>query len=197
MRLSDGTRFDLERKILTFYDSSKPYPHCHTNVHLNEVRVDKLKHLPIGEIVELLSHVDNNYQSPDPLEKSRPKIKTRQAYTQLLHELNWWWSISETNLTFERWLYHTHHNQHYIYYKHDHSKNKSTHVPHTLTRFETDVRAVSRMGSRRSRTRRRHARSHTRRERVCDERYPSRRVVVKRPRSNQKQRSCQILRNKR
>ena len=119
MRLSDGTRFDLERKTLTFYDSSKPYPHCHTHVHLNETRIDKLRHLQMDEIVELISHVDTNYQAPDPLEKEKTKTRSREVYTTLWYEMCYWWSLDKDkhNMKIEDWMYKYRPNQHYIFYK--------------------------------------------------------------------------------
>ena len=119
MRLSDGTRFDLDRKVLTFYDSSKPYPHCNTRIHINETRIDQLKHLPIDEIMELLSHVDRNYQAPDPFERENPKTRAREVYTALWYEMLWWWSLDrdEHNMKIEEWMYKYQPNQHYIFYK--------------------------------------------------------------------------------
>ena len=119
MRLSDGTRFDIDRKVLTFYDSSKPYPHCHTHVHLNEVPIDRLRHLPINEIVELISHVDKNYQPPDLLERRASKTREREAYTVLWYEMCSWWSIdrAEHKMKIEEWMEEYQPNQHFIFYK--------------------------------------------------------------------------------
>ena len=119
MRLSDGTRFDSNRKTLTFYDSSKPYPHCDTRVHLNETRVDQLRHLPVEEIIDLLAHVDKNYQAPDPFEREKTKTRAREVYTALWYEMLWWWSLDKDvhNMLPEQWMYKHRPNQHYIFYK--------------------------------------------------------------------------------
>ena len=124
MRYFKGNvRFDTDRRVLIEYDSSKPYPHCNTYTHINEVRIDRIRHLEMADILYLLSCVDPDYKSPDPFARENPKTRAREMYTALWFEMVFWWGIDrdEHKMKIEEWMYKYQPNQFYIFFKSKHN----------------------------------------------------------------------------
>lgn len=112
-------RYDTLRNVLIEYDSSKPYPHCNTYTHINEVHVDIISHLEEDDLLYLFSCTDRNYQAPDPFARENPKTRAREVYTYLWHEMLFWWSLDRDThkMRIKEWMEKFQHNQYQIFYK--------------------------------------------------------------------------------